>query len=106
MIHRLTVPGTWIDRIREGQQHVILAQARDYQAGDTIRLIDAEDKWKSTDRRIAHVLHDNLKLTGQHVALSLVDPLRERAESAEKSNAPLRGTITRLTRELKEARDA
>lgn len=113
MIHQLKIERVWLDRVRayEKTAEVRYGGDRDFQVGDEIEFWSAEGGgYTGLRRRITHVLRDVAGLASGYVVLSLADPriaeFRERAERAERSNAPLRGTITRLTRELKEARDA
>ncbi|QDF17510.1 helix-turn-helix DNA-binding protein [Gordonia phage PhrostedPhlake] len=112
MIHELKIDEVWFHHSRELTKNVeIRKHDRDYQVGDTLRMAVLGKEWMHVERRITHILPASLfpGLTHGYVALSLDDggkfaEAEERARRAEKSNAPLRGTITRLTRELKEAR--
>lgn len=94
MIHYLKIEDRWLVRVRANEK---MAELR----------YDDRD-YTGARRKITHVLREVEGIEAGYVILSLADPrveeLRERAERAEKSNAPLRGTITRLTRERDEAR--
>ncbi|QDM56407.1 ASC-1 transcription coactivator [Gordonia phage Sidious] len=112
MIHKLKIDEVWFHRVRELTKNVeIRKHDRDYQVGDILRMTVHGKEWWHVERRITHVLPSSLfpGLAHGYVALSLDDggklaEAEERARRAEKSNAPLRGTITRLTRELRELR--
>ncbi|QUE26346.1 ASC-1 transcription coactivator [Gordonia phage Neobush] len=114
MIHELKIDEQWYHHVRDLTKNVeVRIHDRDYQAGDTLVLRVESKGWlPRVERRITHVLPASLVvgLAPGYVALSLDDggklaDAEERARRAEKSNAPLRGTITRLTRELRELRD-
>ncbi|QOP67364.1 RNA binding protein [Gordonia phage Herod] len=109
MIHELKIDERWYYHVRDLTKNVeIRVHDRDYQAGDTLLMTVPGKGWLRVERRITHVLPaGNADGLGHgYVALSLDDggklaDAEERARRAEKSNAPLRGTITRLTRELR-----
>ncbi|MGC5027416.1 DUF3850 domain-containing protein [Tsukamurella sp. DT100] len=110
MKHLLKVEDRWLQRVRAHEKTAeVRYDDRDFQAGDTIEFLTADNGfYTGVERRITHVLRGVEGLDDGYVMLSLeddraVDALK-RAEKAERANAPLRGTITRLTRELKEAR--
>lgn len=109
MIHELKIERRWLERVRAHEKTAeVRYDDRDFQAGDAIMFYTTDGGYTGVKRRITHVLREAEGLEHGYVVLSLADPrvaeLRERAERAEKSNAPLRGTITRLTRERDEAR--
>lgn len=112
MIHELKIDERWYYHVRDLTKNVeIRVHDRDYQAGDTLLMYVPEKGWMRVERRITHVLPAGLAdgISHGYVALSLDDggklaEAEEWARRAERSNAPLRGTITRLTRELRELR--
>ncbi|QDF17163.1 RNA-binding protein [Gordonia phage William] len=111
MIHELKIDKRWYYHVRDLTKNVeVRIHDRDYQVGDTLRMIVPGQEWLRVERQITHVLVSSPAVDGLmpgYVALSLDDggklaDAEERARKAERSNAPLRGTITRLTREVRE----
>ncbi|KXP00866.1 DUF3850 domain-containing protein [Tsukamurella pseudospumae] len=109
MIHNLKIERRWLDRIVAHEKTAeVRINDRDFQAGDTIQFHREDVGYTGVVRRITHVLSDVPGLGAEYVVLSLadgrVDDAERRARKEERANAPLRGTITRLTRERDEAR--
>lgn len=110
MIHSVKIDERYYHHVRDLQKNAeVRYDDRDYQVGDEIEMRVEGREWLRTSRRITHVLRACDGLHSGYVVLSLddggkLDRARECAHKAEKSNAPLRGTITRLQRELAELR--
>lgn len=109
--HDVKIEPRWYDRIQANEKFAeVRYDDRDYQTGDQIRFWrnDTEPEYQySVERTITHVLRGCAGLDDGFVVLSLADPriaeLRSRLDRAlereaklERSNAGLRGTITRI----------
>lgn len=110
MIHSVKIDERYYYHVRDLQKNAeVRYDDRDYQVGDELKMYIEGKTWLYVTRRITHVLRGCSSLAPGYVVLSLDDggqraAAEERARKAERSNAPLRGTITRLTRELAELR--
>lgn len=111
--HHLKIESHWHTLLMDGiKTHEVRYADRDYQAGDRIyfnvgtREIATYDAWI-----ITHVLHHHTGVADGYVILSLQHPyktLREREYEARecentslrRSNAALRGVITRLRNQI------
>lgn len=107
--HEIRVESTEYERVRLNEKTAVVVYrgGRDYQAGDTLRVLQKYDGRYRTDRRIAHVGRDMDGLDPNYVVLSLTDPrvenLQTRLDSMtaaklklDRSNAALRGANRRL----------
>ncbi|ASR77239.1 hypothetical protein SEA_AVOCADO_37 [Mycobacterium phage Avocado] len=108
-VHEIRVDSTEYERVRlnEKMAVVVFRGDRDYQAGDTLRVLQKYDGRYRTERRIAHVGRDVDGLDERYVVLSLADQrvenLQTRLDSMtaaklklDRSNAALRGANRRL----------
>lgn len=109
--HNVKINDHWYRLLSRGiKNYELRFDDRDYQTGDTIRM-QASREWMHEDRTIVHVLKNIDGLAPGWVVLSFNDPdreyLRERkealfaeSETLRRSNASLRGQITKLRKRI------